>query len=138
MHYSVMLAECLDYLAIRPDGIYMDATAGLGGHSAAIGRRLISGYVISTDRDAESLRKARENAADVEDRIRFVQSRFSGLTAALAQAGIGGQSEADLIGDSRVIGVGHEGSGDGGVDPHAALALLEQGQVFVEAVGRST
>jgi 16S rRNA (cytosine1402-N4)-methyltransferase len=88
MHYSVMLAECLEYLAIRPDGIYLDATAGLGGHSAAIARRLKSGYVISADRDAESLQKARENAADAADRVRFVQSRFSDLPAALSRLGV--------------------------------------------------
>jgi 16S rRNA (cytosine1402-N4)-methyltransferase len=88
MHYSVMLEECLEYLAIRPEGIYLDATAGLGGHSVAIGRRLTSGYVLSTDRDAESLQKAREAAADVADRVRFVQSRFSGLAVALSQLGV--------------------------------------------------
>ena len=49
---------------------------------------------------------------------------------------VGRQRVADLVGDGRVLRVGHEGGGDGGVDPHAALALLEQRQVLVEAVGR--
>src|SRR5688572_2651812 len=88
MHYSVMLTECLEYLAITPDGFYLDATAGLGGHSAAIARRLTTGYVISADRDAESLEKARHNAAEIAERIRFVQSRFSDLLGALSQAGV--------------------------------------------------
>lgn len=88
MHYSVMLGECLEYLAIRPNGIYLDVTAGLGGHSTAIARRLTSGYVIAADRDAESLRKARANAGDAADKIRFVQSRFSGLAVALGEAGV--------------------------------------------------
>jgi 16S rRNA (cytosine1402-N4)-methyltransferase len=88
MHYPVMLAECLEHLAVRPNGVYLDATAGLGGHSAAIARRLKSGYVISTDRDAESLRRARENAADAAERVRCIQSRFSGLAVALSQAGV--------------------------------------------------
>lgn len=88
MHYSVMLAETLEYLAIRPEGIYLDATAGLGGHTGAIARRLTTGMVISADRDAESLEQARENTQDVGDRIRFVHSRFSGLAVALSQLGI--------------------------------------------------
>jgi 16S rRNA (cytosine1402-N4)-methyltransferase len=88
MHYSVMIAECLDYLAIRPTSVYLDVTAGLGGHSTAIARRLTSGYVISADRDAESLRRARENAGDAADKIRFVQSAFSRLAVTVAQAGV--------------------------------------------------
>ena len=88
MHYSVMLAESLDYLAVRPDGIYLDATAGLGGHTGAIARRLTTGMVIAADRDPESLEQARENTKDVADRIRFVHSRFSGLAVALSQTGI--------------------------------------------------
>jgi 16S rRNA (cytosine1402-N4)-methyltransferase len=85
MHYSVMLAETLDYLAIRPDGVYVDATAGLGGHTGAIAERLSTGMVISADRDAESLEQARQNTTRWEERIRFVQSRFSELGAAVAE-----------------------------------------------------
>jgi 16S rRNA (cytosine1402-N4)-methyltransferase len=88
MHYPVMLAECLEYLAIKPEGIYLDATAGLGGHTGAIARRLTSGCVISADRDAESLTQARKNTQDVSKWVRFVHSRFSGLAAALSQLGL--------------------------------------------------
>ncbi len=71
MHVPVMLAECLEYLGVKPDGVYLDATAGLGGHTRAIAERLASGYVIACDRDAESLELARKNTADVAARIRF-------------------------------------------------------------------
>lgn len=88
MHYSVMLAETLEYLAVKPDGVYLDATAGLGGHTGAIAGRLTSGMVISADRDAESLAMARENTREFADRIRFVHSPFSGLKSALKEAGV--------------------------------------------------
>jgi len=88
MHYSVLLNECMEYLAIRPDGIYIDATCGLGGHTKAIAGRLSTGYVLSSDRDADSLELAKANTADAADRIRFVHSSFSGLLKAAAEAGI--------------------------------------------------
>jgi 16S rRNA (cytosine1402-N4)-methyltransferase len=89
MHYSVMLAESLEYLRVLPEGLYLDCTAGLGGHTGAIARLLTTGTVISADRDAESLELARRNTADAADRIRFVHSRFSALPGKLAELGLG-------------------------------------------------
>jgi 16S rRNA (cytosine1402-N4)-methyltransferase len=88
MHTPVLLAETLEYLAIRPDGIYLDCTAGLGGHTGAIAERLATGIVIANDRDAESLERARQNTANVAERVRYHQGRFSALKAALAEFGI--------------------------------------------------
>ena len=83
MHTPVMVNECLEYLALKPDGVYLDATTGLGGHTGAIARRLAelggSGRVLACDRDAESLELAKANTADVSSRIRFHQSLFSQL-----------------------------------------------------------
>jgi 16S rRNA (cytosine1402-N4)-methyltransferase len=79
MHYPVLCAETLDYLAIRPDGIYLDATTGLGGHTREIARRLTTGLVIANDRDAESLEFARANTLEFADRVRFRQGTFSDL-----------------------------------------------------------
>jgi 16S rRNA (cytosine1402-N4)-methyltransferase len=87
-HYPVMLEECLEYLNIRPEGVYYDATAGLGGHSGAIARRLTSGLLISCDRDAESLEIARANTPDVSSRIHFHQALFSQLGEVLQKEGI--------------------------------------------------
>ena len=84
MHVPVMLRECLEYLAIRPDGVYLDATCGLGGHTGAIARQLTTGLVLACDRDAESLAQARINTADVASRIRFHNVRFSMVGQALA------------------------------------------------------
>jgi 16S rRNA (cytosine1402-N4)-methyltransferase len=88
MHVPVMLAECLEYLGVRPDGIYLDATAGLGGHSGAIAQRLETGFVIANDRDAESLELAKLNTSQWADRIRFHHGAFSELRSALLESGI--------------------------------------------------
>ncbi len=87
-HYPVMLRESLEYLAIRRDGIYVDATAGLGGHTAAIAERLETGFVIACDRDAESLDLARRNTSEFAGRIRFFRGAFSALGKALAENGV--------------------------------------------------
>jgi 16S rRNA (cytosine1402-N4)-methyltransferase len=85
-HFSVMQAESLELLAIRPEGTYLDATAGLGGHTGAIARRLTSGMVLSCDRDPESLKLARANTMDVAARIQFFHSTFSTLAETVEHA----------------------------------------------------
>ncbi len=88
MHYSVLLNECIEYLALTPDSVVLDATAGLGGHTAAIARLLTVGFVIANDRDAESLEMAKVNAGDAAVRIRFHQGPFSALREALKENGV--------------------------------------------------
>ena len=75
MHVPVMLRECLEYLAIRPDGVYLDATCGIGrayrGDRAAVAR---AGLVLACDRDAESLELAQGEYRGLRARaIRFHQ-----------------------------------------------------------------
>ncbi len=88
-HFPVLRAEALEYLAIRPDGTYLDVTAGLGGHTGEIARRLNTGKVIASDRDAESLAIARQNTLDVTARIQFIHATFSTLADVLAEVGYG-------------------------------------------------
>jgi 16S rRNA (cytosine1402-N4)-methyltransferase len=88
MHVPVMLDECLEYLALKPDGVYLDSTAGLGGHVGAIAKRLSSGVVLACDRDAESLDRARENTKEFSDRIRYRKVSFSELRDLLRTEGI--------------------------------------------------
>jgi len=88
LHVPVLREECMEYLAIRPDGAYLDSTAGMGGHTLLIARRLTSGVVIAADRDQESLELARSNLAgaggkEILDRVRFVRAAFSELPDAL-------------------------------------------------------
>jgi 16S rRNA (cytosine1402-N4)-methyltransferase len=87
MHFSVMAEESLSLLAVRPDGIYLDATAGLGGHAGLIAQRLTTGLVIAYDRDARSLEMARRNTAEWAGRIVFHWGPFGKLAEAVAEAG---------------------------------------------------
>lgn len=87
-HYPVLLNEALEYLALRPDGVYVDTTAGLGGHTGAMARRLTTGRVISLDRDGDSLELARQNTLDCAERITFRQSAFSELRGTLTELGL--------------------------------------------------
>jgi 16S rRNA (cytosine1402-N4)-methyltransferase len=79
-HYPVLLVETLEYLAVRPDGKYLDCSAGLGGHTRAIAAKLTGGgRLIAIDRDAQSLEMAARNAAEFADRIEFQHAQFSEL-----------------------------------------------------------
>lgn len=86
-HYPVLLAESLEYLAVKPEGVYVDATTGLGNHTRAIARQAVRGVVIANDRDPESLELARKNTVEFADRIKYVRGRFSELKANLASEG---------------------------------------------------
>ena len=87
MHFPVMSGEALELLAVRPDGVYLDATAGLGGHTALIAQQLTAGLVIANDRDPQSLEMARQNTAAWSDRIRYHRGPFADLAEAAAEAG---------------------------------------------------
>jgi len=87
MHFAVMAAEAMEYLAVRPEGVYLDATAGLGGHTGEIARRLTTGKVIANDRDPESLEMARQNTAVWVDRICYHQGTFTRIAEALPACG---------------------------------------------------
>ncbi len=76
-HTPVMLDEVLEWLQVKPNGTYIDATLGAGGHSEAIAQRLTSGRLISLDRDALALELARERLKSFGERVKLVQSPFS-------------------------------------------------------------
>ncbi|MGB8518692.1 MAG: 16S rRNA (cytosine(1402)-N(4))-methyltransferase RsmH [Candidatus Tumulicola sp.] len=79
-HVPVLLRPALELLAIRPDGIYVDATFGAGGHARAILERLESGRLIALDADPA----ASARAAEIDDaRLTFVRENFRNLAAVL-------------------------------------------------------
>ena len=89
-HKPVLLDECIEALAIRPDGIYVDGTLGRAGHSLEIVRRLTTGRLIALDRDESALAAARIRLADYMDRVTLVHSNFSRLGEVLRGLGIDG------------------------------------------------
>ena len=76
-HTPVLLDEVIEWLRIRPDGTYIDATVGLGGHAVEIARRLQTGRLIGIDRDAQALEIARERLREFESKVTLVHSSFS-------------------------------------------------------------
>lgn len=88
-HIPVLLQECLENLAIRPDGIYLDGTLGLGGHSFEIASRLTSGRLICLDKDDFALRSAAERLAPFRERVTFVHSDFRYVSDVVSSMGCG-------------------------------------------------
>ena len=85
-HQPVLLAEALEALRIRPDGVYVDATFGRGGHSAAILARLSPrGRLVALDRDPEAVAAAQSIR---DPRFAFRHARFSELAQVLRESGL--------------------------------------------------
>ena len=87
-HVSVLLEECIEQLKIRPDGIYLDGTLGLGGHSAAIAQHLSTGTLIGIDRDEAAIVRAGERLKPFGDRVTLVHGTFGNLGEILDHLGI--------------------------------------------------
>ena len=73
-HISVLLNECIDALNIKPDGIYIDGTAGGAGHSKEIAKRLEAGLLLSLDQDPDAVKIATERLKGM--RARVIESNF--------------------------------------------------------------
>lgn len=87
-HTPVLLQEVLEWLRIRPDGTYLDATLGAGGHSEAIARHLTSGRLIGLDRDARAIELARERLKSFGATVTLVQSPFSRIATVVQELGL--------------------------------------------------
>ncbi|MBQ8392730.1 MAG: 16S rRNA (cytosine(1402)-N(4))-methyltransferase RsmH [Clostridia bacterium] len=88
LHFSVMLSECIDSLNIKPYGIYVDCTAGGGGHSEEILKRLDSGKLISIDQDDDALAACKEKFEKYGCRSILIKSNFCELGRILNDLGI--------------------------------------------------
>ena len=87
-HRSVLLDEAVEALNIRPDGVYVDGTAGGGGHSFAIASSLENGLLIAIDQDENAIAAAGARLAPLGERARVVRNNFSNLNDVLETCGI--------------------------------------------------
>ena len=89
-HISVLLDECIENLNIKPDGIYLDGTLGMGGHSYEIASRLSTGRLICIDRDETAIERAGRRLAPFGQKVQLVHGNFSDAAAILDSLGITG------------------------------------------------
>jgi 16S rRNA (cytosine1402-N4)-methyltransferase len=131
-HRPVMLEACIEALAIRPAGTYVDGTFGRGGHSAAILARLgPGGRLIAIDRDPQAVAAGRRWG---DDRFEIVHARFSELDSVLAARGIDGidgvlldlgVSSPQLDDPARGFSFRHDGPLDMRMDPTRGVSARE-------------
>ncbi|NLN46798.1 MAG: 16S rRNA (cytosine(1402)-N(4))-methyltransferase RsmH [Clostridiaceae bacterium] len=136
-HFPVMLGECMNLLAIRPDGVYVDCTAGGGGHSKAILERLgRGGVLVSIDKDPAAVRHTSSvlEAVGSEASHHVLQMDFSQLDDALDAFEIGhadgiladlGVSSHQLDTADRGFGYSQDGPLDMRMNPAALLSARE-------------
>ena len=148
-HEPVMVAEVLEQLALRDDGLYLDGTVGGGGHTRAILEACAGCRVIAVDRDPEALAEARSALAGFTGRVRFLHERFDeavgdpevrdrGLAGALLDLGVSShQLDADERGFAfrRGVELDMRMNPEEGMDAAAFLARADEeelGTVFRE------
>jgi 16S rRNA (cytosine1402-N4)-methyltransferase len=88
MHIPVMLTEAMEWLAVKPQGVYVDATAGAGGHARAILERLTTGRLIAMDQDPTALEIVRQNLSEYGDQLMLADQNFSELHWLLGRLGV--------------------------------------------------
>ena len=88
-HFSVLLEECIENLDIKPDGTYVDGTAGGAGHSSKIAERLgEGGLLIPIDQDEDAIAVITKRLAPYGDRVKIVRDNFSNIKCVLDGLGI--------------------------------------------------
>lgn len=96
-HTPVLLAEAVEALRVRPEGVYVDCTFGRGGHARAILARLgPAGRLVVMDRDPEAIAVARRLLGE-DARVEILQGDFAALGARLAALGLTGRVDGLLL-----------------------------------------
>jgi 16S rRNA (cytosine1402-N4)-methyltransferase len=87
-HIPVLLNEAIEYLNIKPDGIYVDCTLGGGGHSSAILKQLTSGHLYAFDQDDFAIAKAKEKLSKYSGKFTIIRNNFRNIKNELEQLGV--------------------------------------------------
>ena len=85
-HVSVLLYECIEALNIRDGFTYIDCTAGGGGHSLQIAKRMgKNSHLICFDRDKSAIKAATKRLEDYLDRVTFINENFSSIDTVIKE-----------------------------------------------------
>lgn len=87
-HYSVMLRETIEYLNIKPDGIYLDGTLGGGGHAWEVCSRLQQGHFYGIDQDDAAIAAAGRRLEAFADKITLLRDNYCNARAILRERGV--------------------------------------------------
>ncbi|MGH9326739.1 MAG: 16S rRNA (cytosine(1402)-N(4))-methyltransferase RsmH [Terriglobia bacterium] len=88
MHVPVLVEEVLEFLNARPEGTYIDATLGGGGHAEAILSKLGSGKLLAIDRDTAALARARDRLRDFGEKLIVMKGNFAEIDQLHAESGL--------------------------------------------------
>lgn len=88
VHTTVLLEEAVNMLNIKPDGIYVDATTGGGGHSSLILSKLTTGHLYCFDQDEYAFTRAKEKLDKINNNYTFIKSNFVNLKEELLKLGV--------------------------------------------------
>ncbi len=89
-HYSVMLAETIELLNVKPDGIYVDGTLGGGGHAFEVCRQLTDGHFYGIDQDDAAIEAAGKRLEPFADKITLIRNNYRNAVATLKSMGVTG------------------------------------------------
>jgi len=87
VHVPVLAGPAITWLRVREDGVYVDCTAGAGGHAVLIAERLITGRLIALDRDPVAVKMAAEQLAPYGCAT-VLRRNYANLAAVLAELGV--------------------------------------------------
>ena len=141
-HYAVMLNECIENLNIKPDGIYVDGTAGGGSHSEEILKKLTTGKLISIDQDNAAIETCRKRFEKYGERSILVRDNFSNLNQILDNLNIQhvdgvlldlGVSSHQLDTPERGFSYNSDAKLDMRMDPRSPLSAYEVVNNYLES-----
>ena len=133
LHKSVLLEESIDFLNIKEDGVYVDATLGFGGHSLEILKRIKKGFLFAFDQDSEAIAYSKERLKNY-DNYKIIKSNFVNMQDCLALENISkvdgilfdiGVSSMQLDEDYRGFSYHNDAKLDMRMDTSQALSAYE-------------
>ena len=88
MHFSVMKQECIENLNIKDNGIYVDGTIGLAGHSSEILKRIPNGFLYGFDQDEFAVNMSNEKLSEIGTNYKIIRDNFVNMKLRLNELGI--------------------------------------------------